>query len=149
MESRWRILAYTSILLSAALLVTPKVLPICRDLMITQSSSVVPMRCHYAYQAEFLVSLLALLISGSLLVVKGLEGRRITSLFLVFSGFLVFFIPQKWLIGICGNTAMDCHHTIHWMYGWAGLLILNGFTLTWLAGKNDAYAGDSMVEASS
>ncbi|MTV48244.1 DUF4418 family protein [Heliobacillus mobilis] len=137
MEKRWKVLSYTSILLSVALLVTPKILPICRDLMITQSGSAVPMRCHYAYQAEFLVSLLALLISGSLLVVKGLEGRRTTSLFLVFTGLLASLIPQKWIIGICGNAAMDCHHAIHWMYGWAGLLILTGFTLAWLAGRTD------------
>ncbi|MCW2277706.1 DUF4418 family protein [Heliophilum fasciatum] len=135
MKSRWNYFGYAAIFFSLALLVTPKIVPICRELVITQSGSAIPMRCHYAYQAAFLISLFALLIAGSLLVVKEQVGQRILGLLLAISGLVIFLIPQSWLIGICGKSTMDCHHTVGWMYLWAGLLGVTGLISTWLAGK--------------
>ncbi|MBM7865592.1 DUF4418 family protein [Heliobacterium gestii] len=132
MDRKWTLLAYVSMFLSVALLATPKFAPICTEMMITQSGAAVPMRCHYAFQAEYLVGIFALLLSGGLLALKESGGRRVLSLLLIASGAFVFLIPQSWLIGICAKDTMDCHRTAHWMYAWAGLLIANSGFLAWL-----------------
>jgi hypothetical protein len=112
--------------LALALALTPRFVPPCAHQLETAAGVAVPMRCHWTFQIEFLLAVAALIVAGALWVVRHAEARRIVGGGLVLFGLLVIAVPQPWVIGLCGNPEMACHHTAHWLWLWAALLMGDG-----------------------
>lgn len=102
----YKIASGLSLLTSITLILLPRIFPICNAL----GPNGLPMRCHYAFQAEFLLSLIAIIVSLGLFVVKTHEARVLSSLLLAFLGAGTALLPQPWLIGICAHAG-SCHKT--------------------------------------
>lgn len=119
--------------MSFALLAIPRLAPICEMAMTAATGETSPMRCYYTYRAELLISLSALIVSGSLFFVRGAEGRRLSGLFLVLLGALAILLPQSWIIGICPKGDAPCHLTYAWTLAGGIILIAIGTILAWLA----------------
>lgn len=122
---RFKILAGISLFISVAILVLPRIIPICTGL----SDNGDAMRCHYAYQAEFLIALLAVIFSSGLLVLKTAEARLLTGLIIFLLGVITAIIPQQWAIGIC-NHAAACHKTTFFVSIGGGVLAITGALIT-------------------
>ena len=112
--------------LALALALTPRLVPPCGHQIETAAGAFVPMRCHWTFQIEFLLAVAALIVAGVLWIVRHAEARRIVGGVLALFGLLVIAVPQPWVVGICGNSEMPCHHTAHWLWLWAALLIAVG-----------------------
>jgi hypothetical protein len=112
--------------LALALAVTPRFVPPCTHQLETAAGAFVPMHCHWTFQIEFLLAVAALIVAGALWVVRHAEARRIVGGVLALFGLLAIAVTQPWGIGICGNSEMPCHHTAHWLWLWAALLIADG-----------------------
>jgi hypothetical protein len=108
--------------LALALVLTPRFVPPCTPRIETAS----PMHCHWTFQADFLVAVAALIVTGALWTVHHAEARRVVGGVLALFGLLVIAVTQSWGIGLCGNSEMPCHHTAHWLWLWATLLIGDG-----------------------
>lgn len=136
MEKKWSITAGIAIVISLALLIIPKFFPICAMMVETAKGGAVPMRCFYTYQAEFLISLVSLLVAGALFFLKGGEARRLAGLFLILLGAITILLPQSWVIGICADAGAPCRLTTIWTIGAGLLLILAGGYAALLASKS-------------
>jgi hypothetical protein len=112
--------------LALALALTPRFVPPCTHQLETSAGVPVPMRCHWTFQIEFLLAAAVLIVAGALWLVRHAEARRIVGVVLALFGLLVITVTQPWVIGLCGNPEMACHHTAHWLWLWAALLIGNG-----------------------
>jgi hypothetical protein len=112
--------------LALALALTPRFVPPCTHQLETAAGAFVPMRCHWTFQIEFLLAVAALIVAGALWIVRHAEARRIVGGVLALFGLLVIAVTQPWAVGICGNSEMPCHHTAHWLWLWAALLIADG-----------------------
>ena len=112
--------------LAAALALTPRLVPPCQGELETTAGVAVPMHCHWTFQIEFLLAVAVLIVAGALWVVRRGEARQIVGGVLVLYGLLAIAVPQPWVIGLCGGVQMACHHTAHWLWLWAGLLIADG-----------------------
>lgn len=95
----YKALAWSAIIISLVLLILPRVIPICTGLVGAGS----PMRCHYAYQAEFLVTLLALILAVSLLVLRTNEAQALSGFVILLLGIVIVILPLPWVIGICSH----------------------------------------------
>jgi hypothetical protein len=95
---------WLSLLVSAGLLVIPLVFPIC-------PVGAKPMRCYFAFQAEFLFALLALVSAVSLFFTREAETKRISGFFLLLLGIIIFVLSIQWGIGICGHSNSPCQLT--------------------------------------
>lgn len=140
---KWKIGAAIAVFLSLALLIIPKIFPTCDTgcgtmMMPMAEGASSSMRCQFTYQVELLVSLASLLVSGSLFLVRGAEGRRLNGLFLALLGLLAVLVPQSWVIGTCGNPSMACNKVLPWVYAAGMLLIITGVVLAWLAPRSVA-----------
>jgi len=62
----YKILSWLALFTSIVLLILPRIIPICTG----HTHDGGPMECHYAYQAEFIITLLAIILSASLLVLR-------------------------------------------------------------------------------
>lgn len=123
---RNKVLAGIAVAISLILLILPRIIPICTGLAPGGS----PMRCHYAYQAEFLVVLLAVVIAASLFVVRTAEARLFSGFVLLLLGIVIIVLPQPWAVGICFR-GMACEKTAFFTVAGGGLLILTGAAVTW------------------
>lgn len=124
----YKLLAWSAILLSALLLILPRLIPICTGLMKNGS----PMACHYTYQAEFIVGLIALILAGALLVLRTDEARLLSGFVILLLGITVAILPQAWALGIC--EAGGCQKTAFFSTAGGVLLALSGagiVGLTW------------------
>lgn len=137
--NRYKILSGIALTTSIVLLVLPRIVSICTGL----GNSGQAMQCHYAYQAEFLITLLAVILSASLLVLKTAEARLLTGFIIFLLGITTVIIPQPWAIGIC-NHAAACHKTTYFVSIGGGILALAGGLIGFLGyqqlrqeGKND------------
>lgn len=90
------------------------------------------MKCHYAYQGEFLVALLAVVIACSLFVVRTAEARLLAGFVLLLLGVIIIVLPQSWAIGICFR-GMACEKTTFFTVAGGGLLALTGAAVTWFS----------------
>ncbi|MGD0152869.1 MAG: DUF4418 family protein [Thermacetogeniaceae bacterium] len=134
MEKKLGIIAGIAAVISLSLLIVPRIFPV-GMLVATASGSMIPMKGFYAYQAEFLIALAALLVAGSLFILKGAEARQLSGLFLVLLGAIVVLIPTSWVIGVCPD---DNHLTVAWTIIGGLLLILAGGLAAWLTVKIEA-----------
>jgi len=125
--NQYKILSWTALLISLVLLILPRIVPICTGL----AGGVQPMQCHYAYQAEFIVTLLAVILSGSLFVLTTSEARLLNGLVILLLGGIILILPQPWAIGICPEAGA-CHKTTFFITIGGGLLTLTGALLIWL-----------------
>jgi len=112
--------------LALAMALTPRLVPPCEGQLETTAGVPVPMHCHWTFQIEFLLAVAVLIVAGALWVVRHGEARQIIGGVSVLYGLLVIAVPQPWAIGLCGGSQMSCHHTAHWLWLWAGLLIADG-----------------------
>ena len=108
--------------LALALALTPRFVPPCTPAAEMAS----PMRCHWTFQADYLLAAATLIVAGALWVVRHGEARRVVGGVLGLFGLLVIAVTQSWGIGLCAGSHMPCHHTAHWLWLWATLLIGDG-----------------------
>lgn len=125
--SHYRTLSWSALFISLVLLLLPRIVPICTGL----ASNTQPMLCHYTYQAEFLITVLAVILSGSLLVLSGTEARLVNSLVIFLLGMVILILPQPWAIGICPEAGA-CHKTTFFVTIGGALLTLAGALLLWI-----------------
>lgn len=123
---RDKILAMLAAVISLALLALPRIMPICTGL----DAGGNPMRCHYAYQAEFLVTLPAVVLAGGLFVVRSAEARSLAGFMLSLLGLVIIVLPQPWAVGICFR-GMACEKTALFTVLGGGLLALTGAIVAW------------------
>ncbi len=134
MDKKLVIIAGIAAVISLSLLIIPKIFPV-GMLMATASGSMIPMSGYYAYQAEFLIGLAALLVAGSLFFLRGAEARQLSGLFLALLGAIIALIPTSWVIGVCSD---DNRLTVAWTIIGGLLLILAGGLAARLAVKIEA-----------
>lgn len=115
---------WIALLVSVSLLILPTVIPICEI-------GAKPMRCFYAFQAEFLFELLAVVTAVSLFFVKERETKSVSGFFLFIIGIIIFIIPSAWVIGICGHSDSACHLTAVSTRGLSVVLALAGAFIAW------------------
>lgn len=135
---RYKALSWSAVLLSAVLLLLPRVIPICNGV----SAGGNPMQCHFAYQAEFLISLLALIISAALLVLKTVEARTLSGFIIFLLGVIIALLPQSWVIGICEHGGA-CIKTAFFSTIIGSLLGLVGALLVWFTRRQQVDEGQA------
>ncbi|SEO85730.1 DUF4418 family protein [Propionispora vibrioides] len=123
-----KILAWVVLLLSMGLLLLPRIIPICTGL-----AGGKPMTCHYTYQAEFLVTLLAVIVAGSLFALHTAEARLLSGFILALLGVIVVVLPQPWAIGLC--TYGNCQKTAFFSVCGGSLLTLTGAAIAWYSSR--------------
>lgn len=67
------------------------------------------MKCHWTFKAEIPVAILMLLTALSQFFLKGTEGRRLSSLFIMATALVGFSLTTDGVIGLCANPEMECH----------------------------------------
>ncbi|MDR3590119.1 MAG: DUF4418 family protein, partial [Negativicutes bacterium] len=128
----YKAVAWSAVLVSLALLVLPRIVPICTGLTKTGS----PMQCHFAFQAEFLITLLALILSGALLVLRTAEAKFLAGFVILLLGLVIVIIPQPWALGLCEDGGA-CHRTGFFETIGGALLVLTGLGALWLSRKTE------------
>ncbi|WP_371379570.1 DUF4418 family protein [Sporomusa aerivorans] len=136
--SGYKTLSWSAILLSAVLLVLPRVIPVCTG--VGQGGN--PMQCHFAYQAEFLIALLALIFSSALLVLQTTEARTLSSFLLLLLGITIAILPQPWVIGICAHGGA-CVKTAFFSTIIGSLLGFTGALLIWVTRRQQIAEGQA------
>ena len=126
---KYKLLSWSAVIISIFLLVLPRLIPICDGIMNGN-----PMRCHYTYQAEFVITLLVLIISASLLVLHSSEARLLAGFIIVLLGISIIILPQPWAIGICEDGA--CGKTTFFAIIGGLLLTAAGSGIIWLSRNN-------------
>ncbi|BBB89481.1 MAG TPA: DUF4418 family protein [Methylomusa anaerophila] len=128
--TKYKLFSWSAVFISVVLLVLPRIFPICNGLMKNGG----PMKCHYAYQAEFIITLLAVILSAALLVLRTNEARLLTGFIVFLLGIIVIVLPQPWAIGICEAGA--CGKTTFFATIGGGLLALAGAGIVGLTWKS-------------
>ncbi len=124
--NKYKIFSWGAVIISIWLLILPRIIPICNGL----SKSGSPMNCHYAYQAEFIVMLLAVILASALLVLRTAEARLLTGFIIILLAIIIIVLPEPWAIGICEDGA--CQKTTFFATISASLLALAGAGIVWL-----------------
>ena len=132
---RW--MGWLALLNSIGLLILPKVVPFC-----TAGTLENPMRCYFTYQAQFLIALLAVILSGSLLAAKSREAYSLAAFIVFMLGLIVVIIPQPWVIGICETEGAACHKTTFFANILGIALAVEGLTAAWMGRNFDWRATD-------
>jgi len=130
-----KIVAWFAIIISIILLFLPRIIPICTGRIDLGGGELMPMECHFAYQAEFIIALLAVIFSASLLILRTFEGRSLASFLVFLLGMIIIIIPQPWAIGICPPGSGGCHKTTFFVTIGGALLTLAGILTLWLTYK--------------
>lgn len=125
---RYKVVSWFAVIISIVLLILPRILPVCTGL----ANGTQPMQCHYAYQAEFIIALLAVLLSGSLFVLRTSEGRLLAGFVIFLLGIIVIVLPQPWAIGICPHMSSPCHKTTFFETIGGALIALAGAFIVFL-----------------
>jgi hypothetical protein len=131
----YKIVSWFAAVTSIVLLVLPRLVPICTGL----SKEGGPMRCHFAFQAEFLVVLLAVILSVALSVLRTAEARLLNGFTILLLGIIIVVLPQPWAIGICEHGGA-CHKTAFFAGVGGGLLTLAGAAVLWFTVKGEKAA---------
>jgi hypothetical protein len=124
---KYKLLSWIAVFISLFLLILPRLVPICDGLTKTGS----PMTCHYTYQAEFIITLLAVIVSAALLVLRANEARLLAGFIIILLGISSILLPQSWAIGICENGS--CLKTTFFLTIGAALLAVTGAGIVWTA----------------
>ena len=127
-----RTVAWIATITGVFFLLIPSLIPICTG-RIKAGNELMPMVCHYAYQAEFIIGLLAVIVAASLFVLRTGEGRLFASFLIFLLGIAVIIIPQSWAVGICPAGA--CQKTTFFLNIAAVLYSLTGAVNIWLIYK--------------
>lgn len=127
MMNKYKLISWSAVIISVVLLILPRLIPICNGLMKNGN----PMTCHYTYQAEFIITLLAVILAGSLLVLRTAEARVLAGFIILLLGISIIVLPQSWAIGICEDGA--CGKTTFFATIGAILLALAGAGAVWLS----------------
>lgn len=122
-------IAWFAVIISIGLLLLPRLIPICTG-HAKAGGQLLPMACHYAYQAEFIIGLLAVIVAASLFVLRTAEGKLFASLLILLLGLVIVIIPQPWAIGIC--PAGGCQKTTFFVTIGGILYSLAGLINIWL-----------------
>lgn len=144
--ARSNVIGGAAVAISAVLLVLPRIFPVCTGL----GTGGKPMVCHYTFQAEFIIGLLALIVSASLFVLRTAEARQWSGFLLVLLGISAAVLPQAWAIGLCPHASGACHKTAFFINIGGFLLALTGGWAAWqayrqqksLAGRPDDAVSD-------
>lgn len=115
-----------AVLAGIALLVLPWLFPVC-----SLEGHSTPMRCFFAFQTEFLLALLAVIIAISLFFTRERETKQLTGFLLVVIAALIFIVPSQGVIGICGHGDSPCHVTTGWTRAVSAILGLAGLAVIW------------------
>lgn len=134
---RYKTASWFALIISILLLVLPRIVPICTGL----AGGTQPMQCHYTYQAEFVITLLAVILSGSLFVLRTAEARLLTGFVIFLLGVIVIVLPQPWAIGICPHLSSACQKTTFFETIGGGLLVLSGAILAFINYKTQKEEG--------
>ncbi|MBP2625492.1 MAG: hypothetical protein H6Q68_203 [Firmicutes bacterium] len=130
--NRYKILSWIALIISVSLLILPRFVSICTG----HTGNGSPMQCHYAYQAEFIITLLAVILSASLLVLRTTEGRLLASFIVLLLGITVIILPKSWAIGICENGA--CLKTASFTTIGGSILAITGLLIAFLISKTQS-----------
>jgi hypothetical protein len=136
------VIAGAAVAISAVLLVLPGIFPICTGL----GAGGKPMVCHYTFQAEFIIGLLALIVSGSLFVLRTAEARQWSGFLLILLGISVLVLPQAWAIGLCPHASGACHKTAFFINIGGSLLALTGGWAAWQAYKQQKRTAEAVSD---
>lgn len=128
--TKYKFFSWSAIILSVWLLFLPRLIPICNGLMKNGS----PMACHYTYQAEFVIAILALILASALFVLRTDEARLLSGFIILLLGLITIILPQSWALGIC--AAGGCLKTAFFSTISGGLLALAGAGIVWLKWKS-------------
>jgi hypothetical protein len=96
-----KIIGWFAVIISVILLFLPRIIPICTGRIDLGGGNFIPMKCHFAYQAEFLITLLAVIFSAGLLVLRTSEARLLAGFLIFLLRAAIVIIPQPWALGIC------------------------------------------------
>nr|WP_092070941.1 DUF4418 family protein [Dendrosporobacter quercicolus]NSL48425.1 DUF4418 family protein [Dendrosporobacter quercicolus DSM 1736]SDM16437.1 protein of unknown function [Dendrosporobacter quercicolus] len=121
-----KIISWVAVITGFFLLILPRFIPICTGL----TASGAPMRCHYTYQAEFLLTLIAIILAGALLVLKTAEARMMTGFTLALTAVVLALLPEPWVSGICANGG--CGKTAFFTLAGTVFLAVSGAVIVWL-----------------
>jgi len=121
-----KLLAWLVLLGSLFLLALPRLIPTCTGVAANGS----PMLCHYTYQAEFLVALVATILAGALFALKTSEARLLAGFTLALLAVVLAVLPAAWASGICANGA--CGKTAFFTVAGAGVVALAAAVLAWI-----------------
>ena len=130
--NRYKALSWIALIVSIVLLILPRIIPICNG----HTHDGAPMLCHYAYQAEFIITLLAVILSASLFVLRTAEARLLTGFVILLLGISIIVLPQPWAIGICENGA--CAKTTFFAIIGGSILGLTGLLIALLTRKSQS-----------
>lgn len=129
-----RVVNVLALCLGVALLLSPRFVPPCGRQAQPVLGASVAMRCHWTFQIELLLAVSTVIVAGVLWIVGHPEARRVVGGVLVLFGLLAIAVTQSWVVGLCGNSAMACHHAAHWVWLWAILLAAVGVLIAVRAG---------------
>ena len=132
--ARSNVAAGAAVAISAALLVLPRIFPICTGL----GAGGKPMVCHYTFQAEFIIGF----------ILRTDEARQWSGFLLILLGLSVVVLPQPWALGLCPHASGACHKTAFFINIGGLLLALTGGWAAWQAyrqQKNLAGSQDNVV----
>ena len=135
-SKNWNITAGIAAIIAVALLLIPTIYPPCTGMVETAMGGAVPMKCHWTFRAEILVSSAMLLVALGQLFTKGIEARRFSAGFIIILALMAILLPQNAVIGICMKASMACRTTAAWTEGAALLLLLLGLYQIFFAAKS-------------
>lgn len=114
METRWKIIGAVALAVALGLVLVPKVVPVCTDMVATASGGQMPMRCHYTFRAQLLFAISSVLAAATLFFVRSSDARKVTGIMLAVLGVMMLILPWSGVSGICRHDHAPCHDTAFW-----------------------------------
>lgn len=106
------------------------------------------MRCHYAFQAEFIVTLIAFILAISLVVLRTAEARLFSGFLILLVSIIIIVLPQPWAIGICPHGGA-CAKTAFFTTIIGSLLGVIGAVIVWIVRKGqEEYQSRQIITSS-
>lgn len=135
MDTRGKVAGIAALVIALGLLVVPKVVPPCTDLVTTAAGGQMPMRCFYTFRAQTLFALASVAAALGLFLVGGRDGRKALGGMLVVLGIMMLLLPVSGVIGLCRMDGMPCHHTAFWHNLLSAAQVLAGLLVVFLPGQ--------------
>ncbi|MEN6326490.1 MAG: DUF4418 family protein [Syntrophomonas sp.] len=129
-------LGFVGIIIGVLIALTPRyIAQPCQGLLELKSGMMVHMVCHWSGQAAMIIGILVMLVGILQVTVKNLETTKYLGIVQAFLGISLFLVPKSYVIGICKNETMACHHM-------ASVLTLFAVTLIVISLVNIFWAKD-------